>query len=521
MRRALALLALVPFAALGTIGGCVSDPATNSDASTDGASDDGPSPDGSNPPPDAGADADAGPPLTNCDGGLVDLQTDPKNCGACFKQCTYDGGAPNVVAACSAGMCGSACDLGWGDCNKVTSDGCETAVTNIMQCGACGHVCGSKNANPQCVLENNAYLCKLNCSAGNASCDNNDTNGCETTVATDNQNCGVCGFGCGQGTCVQGLCRLTNGGEDFTSDPQQANPIAVDANDVFWTFPNAGATNPHGVMRKVSKMGGAPADLRPLSEFQANLGTSRTIALDNAYVYYLEQSYPRNFLRVAKNGQNPPEQLGILGANGANANTIALDSDGTTVATKVFSTQVLNGSGVWAGDIPNKKVIGLIEGDPGQNGGGTGLAWMGKTLYYALFAAQKIGSIDYAQMNPSPKSFWTGLNCAVYELYATPQYLFATCNASVLRFDLPNGQTMKTVASGGFQVTHLTADANYVYVIGGGSVYRFGVNETGAPLDAGHLFVNAGPLATQFRGITQDANALYLASDKDVYRAHK
>jgi hypothetical protein len=37
------------------------------------------------------------------------------------------------------------------------------------------------------------------CGAGTANCDGSAANGCETTLASDAQNCGACGHVCGMG----------------------------------------------------------------------------------------------------------------------------------------------------------------------------------------------------------------------------------------------------------------------------------------------------------------------------------
>ena len=51
-----------------------------------------------------------------------------------------------------------------------------------------------------------------NCSPGTADCDRNPANGCETVLADDAQNCGVCGVQCSalnaDSACLGGTCRL-------------------------------------------------------------------------------------------------------------------------------------------------------------------------------------------------------------------------------------------------------------------------------------------------------------------------
>lgn len=464
----------------------------------------------------APADGSDGAVLTSCDGGLVDLKSDPKNCGTCGNACTYDGGAPNVVAACKAATCGSGCDVGWGDCNGQSGDGCEAPTNLVAQCGACNHMCGAKNANPQCVLANGAYACKLNCTAGTASCDGNDANGCEADVTSDPKNCGACGFDCGAATCVAGMCQLTGGTQDFYFDPLEVDALAIDATHVYFTQSNVA---PSGVIRKVPKLGGAVTDVRPASDFGSALGVSRTIALDKNYIYYLEKSYSRNFLRVPKNGSAAPENLGVLGANAAQAIDITLDADANGTATRVFSTQKCNGPGVWAGDIVAKTATNLA---PDFGGGpcdavGRGMVYVGKKLYFGLSIQQKIDVIDYAAQTPTVSTFWSNLGCGITDLASDGTHLYVTCGAQLLSFDLPNGTT-KTVIASGSGPQHVVADGTAIYVIADG-LYRFAPNEVNATLDASHKIASA-PVSF-FRSLALDATAVYVQDSKDVYRVHR
>ena len=79
------------------------------------------------------------PPLTACGGVCTNLRTDPKNCGACGNVCSL----PNATAFCSSGLCWvETCNFGWGDCDGVFWNGCETnLLTNAKNCGACFIAC--------------------------------------------------------------------------------------------------------------------------------------------------------------------------------------------------------------------------------------------------------------------------------------------------------------------------------------------------------------------------------------------
>jgi putative Ig domain-containing protein/IPT/TIG domain-containing protein len=133
------------------------------------------------------------------------LQTDTNNCGSCGTVC---GLTANVLTtACTAGVCtATACSAGFADCNHVYSDGCETnLLTSNNNCGACGNVCPqTSNATESCVSGSCAVT---TCSAGYGDCNHLASDGCETNLLTSNSNCGACGNACAAGqSCTNGSC---------------------------------------------------------------------------------------------------------------------------------------------------------------------------------------------------------------------------------------------------------------------------------------------------------------------------
>ncbi|CAF1032383.1 unnamed protein product, partial [Didymodactylos carnosus] len=121
----------------------------------------------------------------------TNVQTDVNNCGFCFKQCTAD----NNTAQCCSGIClNKTCDAGFGDCDRNVSNGCETNIqTDVNNCGACGKKCSPANGKPGC----SSGTCQVQtCDAGFGDCDRNVSNGCETNIQTDVNNCGACGHIC-------------------------------------------------------------------------------------------------------------------------------------------------------------------------------------------------------------------------------------------------------------------------------------------------------------------------------------
>lgn len=89
-------------------------------------------------------------PLANGLHSCIDTLTDPTNCGGCGIVCTYDDRA-HSRPVCRGGICGLTCRTGRGDCNGFSGDGCEIDLeTDPRNCGACEHECDAEIGQP-CV----------------------------------------------------------------------------------------------------------------------------------------------------------------------------------------------------------------------------------------------------------------------------------------------------------------------------------------------------------------------------------
>jgi hypothetical protein len=98
---------------------------------------------------------DAGP--SGCAPGLADCDhdgvcetdiTSPENCGGCGRACTV---GPHATGTCSHGTCGITCSAGFGDCDAVGDNGCESDLTTPGTCGSCSNSCGGACENGACA----------------------------------------------------------------------------------------------------------------------------------------------------------------------------------------------------------------------------------------------------------------------------------------------------------------------------------------------------------------------------------
>jgi hypothetical protein len=142
-------------------------------------------------------DCDQSPPNIN---GCESSTTSPTSCGVCDAICdtTHSLGATCVALAGGGVTCEytGGCKPGWGDCNKTApdTDGCETQLTAIDNCGGCGNTCDTKNSQGAACDGKTCSYSGCNPGFGDCMATAPDTDGCETAVPTNS--CMACGTSC-------------------------------------------------------------------------------------------------------------------------------------------------------------------------------------------------------------------------------------------------------------------------------------------------------------------------------------
>lgn len=171
------------------------------------------------------------------------------DCGACDASCV----TPNTVTACVAGECEQiGCVAGYAQC--TTGGPCVSVASDPLRCGDCATVCGA--GTPNCA---GGTCTSLVCAAGTADCDGANGNGCEASLSSAGD-CGVCGNACGplphaSASCVAGACAIGACNAGYADcDGDASNGCEVDTHTTSdcggcgqtCTLPNAQTACPSG-----------------------------------------------------------------------------------------------------------------------------------------------------------------------------------------------------------------------------------------------------------------------------------
>jgi hypothetical protein len=280
------------------------------------------------------ADCD-GNPSNGCE---INVQTDPAHCGSCPVTCSVAHG----TAGCSSGKCAVAgCDTGWGNCDSLVPNGCETDTQSATShCGGCNKTCPSyPYSSPSCA----AGTCGFTCQSGRGDCDGIPVTGCETSTSSNTLHCGSCNHNCLGGQCSVGKCQPTQ----IAYNSGQPKWIALDSVAVYYWVQSSGN------IQRTLKSGAST------STVVANQTGVTSIATDGSYVYFARNGV---LLRVPTTGGQTDTLVPSAGA-------LKLAVDDTDVffttggasgtISKASKTAIPSGAQVLASGQPNPVAISL------------------------------------------------------------------------------------------------------------------------------------------------------------------
>ena len=133
-------------------------------------------------------------------GSVCSMGSGAGRCANGFNVCRF-GAVTCSLRTAVPEMCNNADD----DCDGMTDEGmCVDATVDAS--GAQTPIRGVG----QCVTVGGSRACEvISCTTNFGNCDGNNTNGCESSLTTDPNNCGACGLRCLTGACVAGACSST------------------------------------------------------------------------------------------------------------------------------------------------------------------------------------------------------------------------------------------------------------------------------------------------------------------------
>lgn len=196
-----------------------------------------------------------------------------------------DGGAPNTGAGGGDG--GDGCPDGFGDCDGDPSS-CETPLNTLIQCGGCDISCSDANGSVACT---EGQCVMTACNAGYGDCDADGTNGCELSLAEDDQNCGECGRDCAAAgsTCNTSMCA------PVSLDPNASGFLSTFAGGAVYLMQSGAMPVSNYTLVRIPVDG---SDRKTVWSAAANVGPGALYA-DATDVYWAVSGTPPSVLKKA------------------------------------------------------------------------------------------------------------------------------------------------------------------------------------------------------------------------------
>lgn len=189
-----------------------------------------------------------------CEAGLASAE----HCGACDNDCTALGHVRS--ATCSDGAClDLQCDKGYGDCDGITSNGCERATNTATDCGGCNTPCSLPHTEASC----SSGSCQPGaCAQGYDDCNGDPSDGCEASL-NDAATCGGCSNKCANGLqCINGKCGCSQSSQCGNANEECCDGLCVDTASFCSWIPCGSGNN-----RTITSCGACGNDCRPVFPF--------------------------------------------------------------------------------------------------------------------------------------------------------------------------------------------------------------------------------------------------------------
>ncbi len=304
------------------------------------------------------------------------------------------GTASSSSASGAGGGGGGGCPDGYGDCDGLAENGCETfLVTHAKHCGSCAQACPtSAHSSATCVDSK----CQLTCSDGFLDCNMMAGDGCEAAQLSDPKNCGACGQICATTSCVNGVCK------PLELATAQAHPydLAIDTDYVYWV--NEGNNfNDDGTLARVSKKGGK------VEVLATALLTASSVAVGGSNVYWtsygndLTMSTNGGVFTMAKTGG----MITQLAKNQLAAGAIAVDADNAYFVSAGTPAKKYQDGEIRMVPLKGGNVVTLATAQTAPNfiaPGGAYLYWVDLGLESNMYLDSSIWRISLK--DPSPKA---------------------------------------------------------------------------------------------------------------------
>jgi hypothetical protein len=309
------------------------------------------------------------------------------------------------------------------------------------------------------------------CSGGIGNCNGINSDGCETNLSTDINNCGACGTVCsaaiGAPSCWAGKCAVP-----IVASGQVVSKLAVDATSVYWSRDESS-----GVLLKAPVTGGTATTLATAQAFPSSIG------VDGSGLYWVAV------------GSNAVRRVGLSGGTvttlvtATGASVLSVFSGNVYYGTSSIVARVPTGGGA-ATNLANNAIVQRIAADS------TG-------VYFTSTTGGPVSVLRVGTTGGATTTLVSG-QTGSGPIALGGNFLFFANNASGSLMRVPKaGGTATEIYSSTIAYTDVAADGTNVYFANGTS---------GSVMRIAHDGTNGQPLAPgggDIRSVALDATNVY------------